>query len=277
MAVYRLDRGNVLTEGKTVGDGFKADIASLRKGGGDFDTIGKDYQSLVDKLQTALTSLEGQDTPPWGDDDLGGKFGVVYEGLRDGMYESMGHLATKLQDIGSGLNNMAENHEADESFNDSMMKQRTAFALADSRVLGQFKRPDVASAAADSPVLGQSQGPHGAGAAADSPVLGQLKSPNADSPVLGQSQGPHGAGAAADSPVLGQLKSPNADSPVLGQPQGPHSPGAVADSPVLGQPQGPHSPGAVADSPVLGQPQGPHRANAEADSPVLGQLKNPNA
>ncbi|MFE4019144.1 hypothetical protein ACFXPZ_17260 [Streptomyces sp. NPDC059101] len=259
MAVYRLDRGNVLTEGKTVGDGFKADIASLRKGGGDFDTIGKDYQSLVDKLQTALTSLEGQDTPPWGDDDLGGKFGVVYEGLRDGMYESMGHLATKLQEIGSGLNNMAENHEADESFNDSMMKQRTAFALAESRVLGQFKRPDVASAAADSPVLGQSQGPHGAGAAADSPVLGQLKSPNADSPVLGQSQGPHGAGAAADSPVLGQLKSPNADSPVLGQPQGPHSPGAVADSP------------------VLGQPQGPHRANAEADSPVLGQLKNPNA
>ncbi|GFE13211.1 hypothetical protein Sgleb_12580 [Streptomyces glebosus] len=176
--MYRLDRGNVLTEGKTVGDGLKADIASLRKGGGDFDTIGKDHQGLVDKLQSALTSLEGEDTPPWGDDDLGEKFGVVYEGLRDGMYESMGHLATKLQEIGGGLNNMAKNHEADENFNESMMKQQTAFAVADSRVLGQFKSPHVASAVADSPVLGQFQGSHGASAVADSPALGQLKSPN---------------------------------------------------------------------------------------------------
>ncbi|MFI9048459.1 hypothetical protein [Streptomyces sp. NPDC053427] len=126
-----------------MGDGLKADIASLRTGGGDFDRIGKDYQGLVDTLQNALTSLEGQDTPPWGDDDLGEKFGVVYEGLRDGMYESMGHLAAKLQDIGGGLNNMAKNHEADEDFNESMMKQHTANAEADSQLIARFKSPSV--------------------------------------------------------------------------------------------------------------------------------------
>ncbi|MFG2138295.1 hypothetical protein [Streptomyces sp. NPDC048650] len=126
-----------------MGDGLKADIQSLRTGGGDFDRIGKDYQKLVDTLQSGLTALEGQDTPPWGDDDLGEKFGVVYEGLRDGMYESMGHLAAKLQEIGGGLNNMAKNHEADENFNDSMLKQHIANAEADSQVLARFKSPNV--------------------------------------------------------------------------------------------------------------------------------------
>ncbi|WP_030983690.1 hypothetical protein [Streptomyces sp. NRRL S-1813] len=127
-----------------MGDGLKADIGVLRTGGTDFDRIGKDYQGLVDKLQSALTSLEGQDTPPWGDDDLGEKFGVVYEGLRDGMYESMGHLAAKLQEIGGGLNNMAKNHEADENFNESMMKQHVANEEAESQLITQFKRPTTA-------------------------------------------------------------------------------------------------------------------------------------
>ncbi|WP_328389227.1 hypothetical protein OHS81_32665 [Streptomyces sp. NBC_00400] len=126
-----------------MGDGLKADIGSLRTGGTDFDRIGKDYQSLVNTLQSGLTSLEGQDTPPWGDDDLGEKFGVVYEGLRDGMYESMGHLASKLQEIGGGLHNMAKNHEADEDFNDSMMKQHVANEEAESRLIAQVKRPSV--------------------------------------------------------------------------------------------------------------------------------------
>ncbi|MFG2495377.1 hypothetical protein ACGFSD_30615 [Streptomyces caniferus] len=126
-----------------MGDGLKADIGSLRTGGSDFDRIGKDYQFLVKTLQSGLTSLEGQDTPPWGDDDLGEKFGVVYEGLRDGMYESMGHLASKLQEIGGGLNNMAKNHEADENFNESMMKQHVANEEAEGRLIAQMKRPSV--------------------------------------------------------------------------------------------------------------------------------------
>lgn len=126
-----------------MGDGLKADIGSLRTGGTDFHRIGKDYQALVNTLQSGLTSLEGQDTPPWGDDDLGEKFGVVYEGLRDGMYESMGHLASKLQEIGGGLQNMAKNHEADEDFNESMMKQYVANEEAESRLIAQVKRPSV--------------------------------------------------------------------------------------------------------------------------------------
>ncbi|MEU9486026.1 hypothetical protein AB0D83_20570 [Streptomyces decoyicus] len=127
-----------------MGDGLKADIGSLRTGGTDFGRIGKDYQGLVDTLQNGLTSLEGQGTPPWGDDDLGEKFGVVYEGLRDGMYESMGHLAAKLQEIGGGLNNMAKNHEADENFNESMMKQHVVNEEAESQLIAQFKRPTTA-------------------------------------------------------------------------------------------------------------------------------------
>ncbi|WEB38523.1 hypothetical protein MOV08_03845 [Streptomyces yunnanensis] len=129
--------------GILVGDGLKADIASLRTGGADFDQISKDYQGLVDKLKDALTSLEGDDTPPWGDDDLGEKFGVVYEGLRDGMYESMGHLASKLQEIGGGLNNMAKNHEADEDFNDSMLRQHIANAETEHQAIARFRSPNV--------------------------------------------------------------------------------------------------------------------------------------
>ncbi|MER7988087.1 hypothetical protein ABTY53_21245 [Streptomyces noursei] len=126
-----------------MGDGFKADVPSLRTGGSDFDQIGKDYQSLVDKLESALTSLEGSDTPPWGDDDLGEKFGIVYEGLRDGMYESMAHLAKKLQEIGGGLTNMAKNHEADEESNDAMMQRHLSEAKTESQAVGRLKSPNL--------------------------------------------------------------------------------------------------------------------------------------
>jgi hypothetical protein len=128
------------------GDGLQADIPSLKAGGKDFTSVGQRYQSAVDKLQSGLTGLEGQDTPPWGDDEIGEKFGVVYEGLRDGMYESMGHLAAKLQEIGGALTTMASNHEADEDFNDSLMKQHIANAEADSKALSAVKAPNTASA-----------------------------------------------------------------------------------------------------------------------------------
>lgn len=123
------------------GDGLQADIPSLKSGGRDFTNVGQRYQTAVDKLKTALTGLEGQDTPPWGDDDIGEKFGVVYEGLRDGMYESMGHLAAKLQEIGGALKTMADNHQADEDFNESLMKQHIANAEAQSQLITNFKAP----------------------------------------------------------------------------------------------------------------------------------------
>ncbi|MER6312054.1 WXG100 family type VII secretion target [Streptomyces sp. NPDC001739] len=125
------------------GDGLQADIPTLKSGGRDFTNVGQRYQSAVEKLKNTLTGLEGQDTPPWGDDDIGEKFGVVYEGLRDGMYESMGHLAAKLQEIGGALNTMADNHQADEDFNDSLMKQHVANAEAQSQLISNFKAPQT--------------------------------------------------------------------------------------------------------------------------------------
>ncbi|MGX1757900.1 hypothetical protein ACWIG5_13480 [Streptomyces lydicus] len=59
------------------------------------------------------------------------------------MRRSMGHLASKLQEIGGGLHNLAKNHEADEDFNDSMMKQHIANEEAESRLIAQVKRPSV--------------------------------------------------------------------------------------------------------------------------------------
>lgn len=126
------------------GDGLQADIPSLKAGGKDFTSVGRRYQSAVDTLQAALTGLEGQDTPPWGDDEVGEKFGVVYEGLRDGMYESMGHLAAKLQEIGGALTTMATNHEADEDFNESLMKQHIANAEAQGQKIASLKSPHTA-------------------------------------------------------------------------------------------------------------------------------------
>ncbi|MFH8572774.1 hypothetical protein [Streptomyces sp. NPDC017993] len=126
------------------GDGLQADVPSLKAGGKDFTSVGQRYQTAVDKLQTGLTGLEGQGTPPWGDDDIGSKFGVVYEGLRDGMYESMGHLAAKLQEIGGALTTMGNNHEADEDFNDSLMKQHIANAEAQSTSIASLKSPHSA-------------------------------------------------------------------------------------------------------------------------------------
>ncbi|MFJ9413959.1 MULTISPECIES: WXG100 family type VII secretion target [unclassified Streptomyces] len=125
------------------GSGLQADIPSLKAGGKDLTSVGERYQSAVGKLKNALTGLEGQDTPPWGDDDIGEKFGVVYEGLRDGMYESMGHLAAKLQEIGGALNAMADNHQADEDFNESLMKQHVANAEANSQQIIALKSPNV--------------------------------------------------------------------------------------------------------------------------------------
>ncbi|MFB7633716.1 hypothetical protein ACFC0M_22625 [Streptomyces sp. NPDC056149] len=125
------------------GDGLQADVPSLKSGGSAFTNIGERYQNAVEKLKNGLTDLEGKDVPPWGDDDIGSKFGVVYEGLRDGMYESMGHLAAKLQEIGGGLNTMADNHEGNEDFTHALMQQHVANEEAESKEISALKRPNV--------------------------------------------------------------------------------------------------------------------------------------
>ncbi|MFJ8672612.1 hypothetical protein [Streptomyces sp. NPDC093589] len=81
-------------------------------------------KSFGEQLWSGLTTFDSKDgAPPWGDDDIGEKFGVVYEGVRDGMNESMGHLSSKLQEIGKALTSMSKNYEAGEDFSDSLIKQ----------------------------------------------------------------------------------------------------------------------------------------------------------
>ncbi|MFI6767879.1 hypothetical protein [Streptomyces sp. NPDC050355] len=134
--------------------GFQTNVEGLKAEGTNFVKLGDDFDSSVARLMDGLSALgagppskppEGPppekksfgeqfvsgltsfaskaDAPPWGDDEIGEKFGVVYEGVRDGMYESMGHLAAKFQEIGKALTSMSKNHAENEDFNDSLMKQ----------------------------------------------------------------------------------------------------------------------------------------------------------
>ncbi|GAA3043982.1 hypothetical protein GCM10020229_64070 [Kitasatospora albolonga] len=91
------------------------DPDSLRSEGRNMGRMGEDFLAAVKNLSSRLEALEKGDTPPWGDDDLGEKFGVVYEGLRDGMKESMQSLGERIGEIGQKLQGMAAAHEANES------------------------------------------------------------------------------------------------------------------------------------------------------------------
>ncbi|MEU1854143.1 hypothetical protein ABZ499_34025 [Streptomyces sp. NPDC019990] len=88
--------------------------------------VGVDFAKAVKQLQTHLTALEKGDTPPWGDDDIGEKFGVVYEGLRDGMYESMGSLAERLAGMGVAFTKMGVKHELNEAEQDAVWRRTMA-------------------------------------------------------------------------------------------------------------------------------------------------------
>jgi hypothetical protein len=89
-------------------------------------TVGQDFARSVQNLQNGLPQLEQGDTPPWGDDDIGEKFGVVYEGLRDGMYQSMGSLAERLAGIGVALGRMGVAHEQNEARELEIWQKTTA-------------------------------------------------------------------------------------------------------------------------------------------------------
>ncbi|GLW67708.1 hypothetical protein Kpho02_00070 [Kitasatospora phosalacinea] len=91
------------------------DEANLRGQGRNLESIGESFQQVVEELKARLAALEPEGDPPWGDDDLGEKFGVVYEGLRDGMKESMDSLAKRLGEVGQKVQRMADNHAANEA------------------------------------------------------------------------------------------------------------------------------------------------------------------
>ncbi|MCK1796235.1 hypothetical protein MTQ01_09510 [Streptomyces sp. XM4193] len=135
-------------------DGFTTDVDVLKDEGKHFVRIGRSFEDAAKGLQSALSELEGgggappedksfveqfttglttldgkSNRPPWGDDEIGEKFGVVYEGLRDGMYESMGHLAAQMQEIGKALESMGKNHASGEDFNEAIVRQSVDNAM----------------------------------------------------------------------------------------------------------------------------------------------------
>ncbi|MDO0911293.1 hypothetical protein QQM39_10650 [Streptomyces sp. DT2A-34] len=96
---------------------------------------GVEFAKAVKNLTTRLGALEKGDTPPWGDDDIGEKFGVVYEGLRDGMYDSMGSLAERIAGMGAALAKMGVSHEQNEAAQDAIWRDTMA------KYDGQVKMP----------------------------------------------------------------------------------------------------------------------------------------
>jgi hypothetical protein len=109
-------------------DWMQADPGVLKTEGFNMFSVGLDFSKAVQALQTGLTALEGGSgsTPPWGDDDIGEKFGVVYEGLRDGMYQSMGSLAERIAGMGLAFTEMGVRHELNEGNEDAAWRDLTS-------------------------------------------------------------------------------------------------------------------------------------------------------
>ncbi|GGZ67637.1 hypothetical protein [Streptomyces bluensis] len=103
-----------------------SDPKVLKDEGFNMFTVGQDFAKAVKSLKDDLTALEKGETPPWGDDDIGEKFGVVYEGLRDGMYESMGSLAERLAGIGLAFTKMGVAQEKNEAREEEIWRATTA-------------------------------------------------------------------------------------------------------------------------------------------------------
>lgn len=103
-----------------------SDPTVLKTEGFHMFNVGFDFGKAVESLQLGLTALEQGDTPPWGDDDIGEKFGVVYEGLRDGMYESMASLAERLAGMGVAFTKMGLAHERNEAEQLDIWQKTTA-------------------------------------------------------------------------------------------------------------------------------------------------------
>ncbi|MER5947740.1 hypothetical protein ABT127_16930 [Streptomyces sp. NPDC001904] len=91
------------------GTGFEVDPAVLKGQGGVFTDLGADFKSATEQLKTALEAAESD----WGEDVIG-TFADIYEPVRDGMLDSMEHLASELDKIGKNLAVMGAQYELTE-------------------------------------------------------------------------------------------------------------------------------------------------------------------
>jgi hypothetical protein len=99
-----------------VDDTMRADASVLKDEGFHMFEVGQDFATAAKTLFEGLNGIETESgkTPPWGDDEMGEYFGVVYEGLRDGMKESMPSLAKRIAGMGMKFTAMGVRHEKHE-------------------------------------------------------------------------------------------------------------------------------------------------------------------
>ncbi|MEV8312060.1 hypothetical protein AB0P36_33325 [Streptomyces flavidovirens] len=95
---------------------MRADASVLKGEGFHMFEVGQDFATAAKTLFDGLNAVEKESgkTPPWGDDEMGEHFGVVYEGLRDGMKNSMPSLAKRIAGMGVKFTQMGVRHEKHE-------------------------------------------------------------------------------------------------------------------------------------------------------------------
>ncbi|GJF31338.1 hypothetical protein KNE206_40380 [Kitasatospora sp. NE20-6] len=128
--------------GGAMGEQIIVDEGNLRAQGRALESVGHDFQQAADQMKSRLAALEGGE-PPWGDDSLGEKFGIVYEGLRDGMQESMDSLAQRIGEMGQKLQAMANNHEANEASTSGAMGAIGGRTAALGNEIQSMHRPQI--------------------------------------------------------------------------------------------------------------------------------------
>jgi hypothetical protein len=99
------------------GQQFQADPQSLRSAGEAFHGIGTDFGAAAGRLKSTLDGLG----KPWGDDSTGEIVSMVYDPIKDGMDDSMPHLATVLATMGLSLGTMADNYQQSDDATGSSM------------------------------------------------------------------------------------------------------------------------------------------------------------
>ncbi|GGX34701.1 hypothetical protein GCM10010353_57180 [Streptomyces chryseus] len=115
------------------GDGVRVDASVLKGEGFHMFEVGQDFALAAKALFEGLNAIEEDSgkTPPWGDEEMGEHFGVVYEGLRDGMKDSMPSLAKRIAGMGLKFTTMGVNHEKHEAEEDAKYAALTSQHEAD--------------------------------------------------------------------------------------------------------------------------------------------------